>query len=401
MNRSSADDWILQDRSACLRIISALKAGRAPREGIRYLGVGLDGIIQKIQQNFKQAIQGKGQIIWAIGDYGEGKSHFLRLMAAFAEEHGFAWAYLVHDKDQEIGLHKPARLFQQILWSLRWEHPALSLMGFEKEMAYVPLNDRLWRERLPKKLAELTTWLKMQGWQGLVVCLDEVENCSQFHWTQHSPAWETLSHLHQDLRGSVVLYFALTRVGLEHLKESWRWHVGKEAVALLSRAEGRSLSMPSWSPRYAFPLAERIWKIHAMALDWQPTVAVKELASIASQQAEAAQSGRWRTFVQAVVTFLEKEHQKRWPSARTAKPQGLPKPPQPIAPAPKSSTPHPLPRFLLPDLQPGDQVEIVRTAFRGWRGIVKQVKEETAEIVLGVRNQMLVSLPLDALKKLR
>lgn len=51
------EEAILQDHSACLRTLWALKAGRAPREGVRYLSVGLDGTIQKLQQVFRQAIQ--------------------------------------------------------------------------------------------------------------------------------------------------------------------------------------------------------------------------------------------------------------------------------------------------------------------------------------------------------
>ncbi len=34
----------------------------------------------------------------------------------------------------------------------------------------------------------MTERLKAQGWKGLVICLDEVENCCQFHWNQHYPA---------------------------------------------------------------------------------------------------------------------------------------------------------------------------------------------------------------------
>lgn len=58
-----AEEEILRDRSACLRALWALKAGRAPREGVRYLSVGLDGTIQKLQQAFEQAMQGTAQIL--------------------------------------------------------------------------------------------------------------------------------------------------------------------------------------------------------------------------------------------------------------------------------------------------------------------------------------------------
>jgi len=394
---------ILNDRSVCIRIITALKSGRAPREGVRYLSVGLDGTIQRLQGAFERASHGEAQILWAIGDYGEGKSHLLRLITALAEEHRFAWAYVVHDKDQYIGLHKPAWLFRQILWSLQWEHPSLSLWRFHDEMTRPPLYDRWWRYGLPKKLAELTDWLKGQGWQGLVVCLDEVENCCQLHWNQHYPAWETLSQLCRQLNGSVLLCVSLTSGGLRTLKGLWRYYANEEAEALLSSADTNSVTMPPWSKSYALSLAEQIHRIHATAFGWQPTVSAEEIAMKASEQAEAAQSGRWRTFVQAAVAVLEREHQKRERQRVGIAPQVVTKPPEPSVTAPKPSTlvSFPPPKSLLPNIQPGDRVEIVRTAFRGFRGIVEQVKGGMAEIVLDGRTQMRVRLPLDALKKLR
>jgi hypothetical protein len=393
---------ILNDRSACIRIITALKSGRAPREGVRYLSVGLDGTIQRLQWAFERASHGEAQILWAIGDYGEGKSHLLRLITSLAEEHRFAWAYVVHDKDQYIGLHKPAWLFRQILWSLQWEHPSLSLWRYHKEMTSPPLYDRWWRYELPNKLAELTDWLKGQGWQGLVVCLDEVENCCQLHWKQHRPAWETLSQLCRQLNGSVLLCVSLTSGGLETLKVLWRWHVSEEAEILLSNADSNSITMPRWSTSYALPLAEQIWRIHAAAFEWRPTVSAEEIAMKASEQAEAAQSGRWRTFVQTAVSILEREHQKKYQQVGIAS-QVVTQPPKPSITAPMPSMLVSLspPKSPLPNIQPGDRVEIVRTAFRGFRGIVEWVKGGMAEIVLDERTQMRVRLPLDALKKLR
>jgi len=304
------EEAVLRDRSACLRTLWALKAGRAPREGVRYLSVGLDGTIQKLQQAFGQALQGMAQILWLIGDYGEGKSHLLRLVTALAEEYRFAWAYVVHDKDRDIGLHKPARLFQRILWSLQWEQPSLNLLRFHREMTSPPLYDRWWRYELPKKLTELTEWLKAQGWQGLVICLDEVENCCQFYWNQHFPAWETLNHLHHYLNGPVLLYLAITNSGLESLEVLWRYYASSEAEVFLSSVRNSGITMPDWTEKFALPLAERIYQLHSVAFGWMPTISAEDLAKEASEQVRATQSGQWRTFVQAVVNALEREHQK-------------------------------------------------------------------------------------------
>jgi hypothetical protein len=392
---------VLNDRSACIRIIASLKAGRAPREGVRYLSVGLDGTIQKMQQAFEQAMQGTAQILWLIGDYGEGKSHLLRLVTALAEEHRFAWAYVVHDKDRDIGLHKPARLFQRILWSLQWEQPSLNLLRFHREMTSPPLYDRWWRYELPRKLAELTEWLKAQGWQGLVICLDEVENCCQFHWNQHYPAWETLNHLHHHLNSPVLFCLAITNSGLESLEVLWRYYASSEAEVFLSSVRNSGITMPDWTERFAFPLAERICRLHSTVFGWKPTISVEDVAREASEQARTTQSGRWRAFVQAVVNALEREHQK----AVSPQPISTNKSPEIVPTVPKTlPTPPVLLSSLkpsLPKIQPGDRVEIVRTHFRGFRGIVEAVKGNEVEIVLDGRTPMRIKLPLDAIRKLR
>jgi transcription antitermination factor NusG len=395
-----AEEEILRDRSACLRALWALKAGRAPREGVRYLSVGLDGTIQRLQQAFEQAMQGTAQILWLIGDYGEGKSHLLRLVTALAEEHGFAWAYVVHDKNQEIGLHKPARLFQRILWSLQWEHPSLNLLRFHREMTSTPLYDRDWRYKFPRKLAELTDWLKGQGWHGLVICLDEVENCCQLHWNQHYPAWETLNHLHCRLNSPVLLCLAITNGGLRSLEVLWCYYASNEAEAMLSNVHNNGVTMPDWSEKFALPLAEHIYRLHCTAFGWEPTVSVEEVAMEASEQARATQSGRWRIFVQAVVNALERAHQK----AIVPQPVAT-KPPETVPAIPKTLPTLPVlvssPKPSLPKIHPGDRVEIVRTQFRGFRGIVEAVKGDEVEIVLDGRTPMRIKLPLDAIKKLR
>lgn len=103
---------ILGDQGACLRIIQALKAGHAPREWIQFLSVGSDLVIKKLQNAFQKSSQFEPQTFWLISDYGEGKSHMPRLVASLAEENGYAWAYVVHDKEQLTGLHEPAWLFR-------------------------------------------------------------------------------------------------------------------------------------------------------------------------------------------------------------------------------------------------------------------------------------------------
>ncbi|RMF47814.1 MAG: hypothetical protein D6750_08595 [Bacteroidetes bacterium] len=404
MSLEEVHSSLLRDRSACVRLLMALKAGRAPTEGIHYVSVGLESIVQRLNYALAEASQGKAQILWVFGEYGEGKSHLLRLMATLAQEHHFAWAYVVHDKDRHIGLHKPVWLFRGILLSLRLVYPFLNI-DYSRVIYRSSTNDHYWRPKLPEELAKLAGRLNDKGWRGLVVCLDEVENCCQFHWSQYWPAWETLHHLIGDLRGPVIFCLSLTSNGLGCLEAGWSQYVdGKKPRELLKRASHEGIRMPVWSERYALPLAERIYQLHAVAFNWRPTISVEEVAQKAYKKAEEEQSKQWRAFVQAVVTILEIEHQEKEPPP--VSPELLLSPP----PEPSGSTPlessmvrsSPLSGPSSASVQRGDRVEIVATSLRGLRGVVKQVKGTEAEVILVGRLEMPpVKVPLTALKKLK
>jgi len=81
------------------------------------------------------------------------------------------------------------------------------------------------------------------------------------------------------------------------------------------------------------------------------------------------------------------------------------KPFEPVSVVPKTLPPQAVsvssPKPSSSKIQPGDRVEIMRTNFRGFRGIVEQVRNDEVEIVLDGRTPMRIKLPLDAVKKLR
>ncbi len=420
---TQATEEIPNDPKACLRIIQALKAGRAPREGIRFLSVGIEEIVEQLQQAFDQASQHSPQTFWLIGDYGEGKSHMLRLIAALAEEQGFAWAYVVHDKDQLIGFHKPSYLFRRLLFELQWSNPDLCLDEFfereEREIEEICddlrddyprswqeraeyIYDRNMRSRLVDRLAEIAVRLHDDKYHGLVICIDELENCCQLHWNQHRPAYETLSRLIHPSNCPLILCFGLTESGLESLEMLWRYYVSDKAGQFLSSiSSSEAIEMPSLTDEHALELAKRIFQLHASAFDWQPTVEVQKIAQHALEVAKRNSSGQWRTFVQSVVTQLEVAYQK----VHLYQPSTFPPSPPPSPPKPtpriklRLSVQPPTPK--LPVLQVGDRVEIIKGPFRGWRGTVERVKDLKAEIMLGGPNAMRIWQPLDALKKLR
>lgn len=336
-------DQILNNSQACLRIIQALKAGRAPHEGVRFLSVGVEGLVERLRKLFGQVVEGKPQMLWLTGNYGEGKSHLLRLITTLAQENNLAIAYVTHDRDQLVGLHKPARLLHRVLWELQWEYPELDLSEFDYFMNSPPVQDRWVRSYLPKALKDLTDNLCRRRFAGLVICIDEMENCCQFYWNQHYPAVETLHNLLHNSYGPVAFCLGLTTSGLERLRFLWNCYIGSHAAVLLDEIRSRAIAAPVLRREHTVPLTERIFRLHAGAFEWEPPLSVQETAEQAWQAAQNTTTGQWRVFVQSVVTQLEIAHQKTGAHRPLAQQLVIPVQSYSPAPAPKPAKRKPTP----------------------------------------------------------
>ncbi|MCX2727447.1 DUF2791 family P-loop domain-containing protein [Thermomicrobium sp. 4228-Ro] len=306
MSRSALDEEIPTDRHACRRALIALKAGYPPRDALRYLSVGMTGVLAEIDNVLVQAGRGaRVRPLVVSGDYGEGKSHTLRLIATEAERQHFAWVVVTHDRQQNIGLHKPAWLFQHILWQLRWSYPALDLRRWDSWLHGQPdyRTDRSMRRQLRGCLAELTQSLRSQGFRGFVLCLDELENVALLAGNQRAIFGEVLRHLLDGPESHVVLVLAAT----SGLSAAGRW--------------GTLLRPPALDERSALILTYRIQRLHSAAFDWRPPIGPVPIFEKAWKASSAVPSGRWRTFVQSVVIHLEVLEQNGWlPTEHVSRP---------------------------------------------------------------------------------
>lgn len=370
-----------------MRIIQALRAGHAPREGVRFLSLGLEAIVKRMENAFEAARCNQPQILALVADYGDGKSHLLRLLAELAAAHRFAWAYIVHDKDQLVGLHKPAWFFRRILWELQWTYPAVQLHRFANFMDGNPSYrvDRQMRTELSAHLSQLATDLANQGFQGLVLCLDELENCQTLHGRQLPIFVDVLKKVLSLPASPVMCLLAFTTPSISDYDFVLR------------------LNPPPLTEQMTNALAERIWQIHARAFDWQPTLSAEEVARGAWQQTVLT-SGRWRAFVQNVVRELEIAHQQtlRYESLPIVGRLPTTMIPTPILPP----TPPFSKRSLLmpakpPSLQVGDIVEVVAGPLRGWPARIERLNDEQAEVVLKGRTPIRTWLPIKSLKRIR
>jgi len=291
---AQSPEWILSDQHACRRAIWALKAGRPPREGIRFLSVGVDRVLATVRSALQEAAAGRPVSLLIVRSaYGEGKSHTLRLIAEEAQEHRFAWVVVTFDREQQIGLHKPAWLFRSILWELRWNYPTIDLYRWillnRKPSRFV---DRQMRTELGRVLGHLAGSLRAQGFAGLVLCLDELENYKLLVGQQNAIFREVLGRLCEAPQPSIVLVLAMT-------DELYGLHV-----------PGQVIDPPTFDDSGARTLAKRLYQLHGVAFDWRPPISPDSLASEASKRVGDTPSGRWRLFVQDVITRLEVLHQE-------------------------------------------------------------------------------------------
>lgn len=299
-----------------LRLLFALKAGCAPLEEIDILTVGLEREEKQLQATFGHAANRSPQIVVVEGDYGEGKSHLLNYVAFYARKAGFAQVQIVHDKSQEIGLHKPGHLLRRMLHSLLSKYTELgeAIVRYgRREIQRIPNwwnghitfdwfmqhpvkyeTDRYIRHHFNGFLEQLAIEIASEGkFKGLLICLDELENCTLLAPKQKPIFNEVLNALQDLANAPLVILLAKTPSFTQHLP-----------AAL-------SLCTPSLRKELAIELAERVLYLHSIAFQWQPPFSsAASLVEEVWQDVEREPSAKWRTFVQAMVAVLELEEQR-------------------------------------------------------------------------------------------
>ena len=73
-------------------IVSALRSGLVPRQGLEHFATGLDALVDAVNQELDFVSSGKGLSKWVRGEYGTGKTFATRFLCARARERQFATA---------------------------------------------------------------------------------------------------------------------------------------------------------------------------------------------------------------------------------------------------------------------------------------------------------------------
>lgn len=71
-------------------IVSALRSGLVPSQGLEHFATGLDALLQAVDQELDFVAGGKGLSKWIRGEYGAGKTFAARHLCARARQRGFA-----------------------------------------------------------------------------------------------------------------------------------------------------------------------------------------------------------------------------------------------------------------------------------------------------------------------
>ena len=98
-------------------VIEALRVGEVPAEGQGAIATGIDAHIAALDKELARIDTGRGRARFVRGDFGAGKTFFLRYLAARAREQGFASTY-VRVSYPEVPLHKPVSIYRATVTGL-------------------------------------------------------------------------------------------------------------------------------------------------------------------------------------------------------------------------------------------------------------------------------------------
>ncbi|MEM7677356.1 MAG: BREX system ATP-binding protein BrxD [Myxococcota bacterium] len=94
-------------------IVESLRSGEVPREGLEHFATGIDGHVAAFDEELSRIAEGRGRYRFVRGEYGAGKTFFLRYLGARARANGYAAAY-VRIAYPHVPLHKPVELYRAL-----------------------------------------------------------------------------------------------------------------------------------------------------------------------------------------------------------------------------------------------------------------------------------------------
>jgi len=128
MNMMSYDEERLQT----VRVIESLRCGVPRRESTRMMPDVRSGLMDPIRRDLEAVAEGKkvtGRLIW--GEYGQGKSHFLKAVEHLALDENFAVSFV--SLSREVSCHNLFRFYQRVAPAVRT--PDSEVPGLQKQLS--------------------------------------------------------------------------------------------------------------------------------------------------------------------------------------------------------------------------------------------------------------------------
>jgi hypothetical protein len=92
-------------------VIEALRVGEVPAEGQDAIATGIEAQVAAFEKELPRVAAGRGRARFIRGDFGAGKTFFLRFLAARSRAAGFASTY-VRVAYPEVALHRPVDVYR-------------------------------------------------------------------------------------------------------------------------------------------------------------------------------------------------------------------------------------------------------------------------------------------------
>ena len=104
-------------KETALTIVSALRSGLVPSQGLEHLATGLDALVEAVSEELNFVAGGKGLSKWIRGEYGTGKTFAARYLCAHARQNRFATSE-VQISINDMPLHHLESVYRRLIEQL-------------------------------------------------------------------------------------------------------------------------------------------------------------------------------------------------------------------------------------------------------------------------------------------
>lgn len=349
-------------RRDALSIIEALRTGTVPLDNITAYSVGREDLLMQVRRDLQGVANGNSMVRFINADYGQGKTHLLRLLQEIAYVDDFTVSTVTLSQS-ECPLYKFGQVYNKIMWGIRTKNqrkrPALENIldrwlkamrlwqrrEVERIVARLPhdmtnalvayyeadnpisprkedqlailkwlsgesgiyLGDIRRRYGIHSKVDEETaldmlglmaTLFRHLGYQGICILFDEAEAIDSMSQSLYRE--QAYTNLRMVVqRAKEVIHCYFVYATTPSFFDSYRFVGLSDWIA-----EQDILQLAPFSPDELQTLAQRVLFIYQLAVNWSPQ---DRLGQQLRRLAKAGSAQRIGDFVRVLVAFLDEK----------------------------------------------------------------------------------------------